>query len=143
MSSKQIKEEEKQPSAGVAPGSAADPPAGPTLAEAVPEKTESAEEKTEEIAEAVQEKIENIEKKTEEIAEVAEEVTETIVADINTVDQKEVRASEKDLLKKAEEVEAAKVKLKEAAADHDVLCRQPVGVHRVPGTRRWRHRLGR
>ena len=97
----QIKEEDEQKSdsqTAAAPNSA-DPPAELKAAE------------------AVQQKIENIEQKTEEITEAAEEVTDAIVADINTVDKKEVLASEKDLLEKAEEVEAAKEKLKEAAAE--------------------------
>jgi small conductance mechanosensitive channel len=99
----QIKEEDEQKSdsqTAAAPNSA-DPPAEVKAAAAA----------------AVQQKIENIEQKTEEITEAAEEVTETIVADINAVDKKEVRASEKDLLKKSEEVEVAKEKLKEAAAE--------------------------
>jgi small conductance mechanosensitive channel len=70
-----------------------------------------------EAAEIVQTTIEDIAQETDEITERAEEVTDTIVADINATDEKEVRASDRDLLAKAEEVEQAKEKLKEAAIE--------------------------
>lgn len=69
------------------------------------------------VEQKIQQKLETIDKKTEEIAEAAEDVNQTVVADINTVDEKNVRSSEKDLLKKTEAVEQAKEKLKQAAAE--------------------------
>ncbi len=70
-----------------------------------------------EAEQAIAQELETIAEKTEEIAEVAEDVAQTAVADINTADEDEVRASEKDLLEKTEEVEEAKEKLKQAAAE--------------------------
>ncbi len=70
-----------------------------------------------EVEKEVQEKLETIDQKTEEITEAANEVTETVVADINTADEKKVRSSEKDLLEKTEAVEQAKEKLKQAATE--------------------------
>ena len=69
------------------------------------------------VEQEVQEKIVTVEQQTEEIAKAAKDVTETVVADINTADAEEVRASEKDVLAKTEEVEQAKEKLKQAAAE--------------------------
>ena len=95
----QIKETEKKPTedAGLAPSE-------PTDAAA-------------QVEQEVQKKIVTVEQQTEEIAKVAEDVTETVVADINTADAEEVRASEKDVLAKTEEVEQAKEKLKQAAVE--------------------------
>ncbi|MCP4455569.1 MAG: mechanosensitive ion channel [Planctomycetes bacterium] len=67
--------------------------------------------------EIVQEKIDSLAQETAEVTGRAEDVTETIVADINAADDKEARASDKDLLAKAEEVEQAKEKLKAAAIE--------------------------
>jgi len=69
------------------------------------------------VEQEVQQKLDTIDEKTERIAEAAKDVTQTAVADINTADETKVRASEKDLLKKTEEVEQAKEKLKQAAAE--------------------------
>jgi small conductance mechanosensitive channel len=70
-----------------------------------------------EAVEIVQAQIENLVQETDEITGRAEEVTDTIVNDINATDDKEVLASEKDLLAKAKEVEQAREKLEEAAIE--------------------------
>jgi len=101
----QIKEIKKEDSEAAAPES--------TTTAAPTESTSAAVE----AEEAIAKELETIAEKTEEIAEVAEDVAQTAVADINTADEDEVRASEKDLLEKTEEVEAAKEKLKQAAAE--------------------------
>ncbi|UCD50075.1 MAG: mechanosensitive ion channel [Phycisphaerales bacterium] len=88
----------------------ADPNEAPT---SVPEANEPAAK----VEQEIQQKLETIDEKTEEIAEAAEDVNQTAVADINTADEDEVRASEKDLLEKTEAVEEAKEKLKQAAAE--------------------------
>jgi len=69
------------------------------------------------VEQEVQRKIATVEQQTEEIAKTAKAVTAAVVADINTADEKDVRASQKDILAKTEEVEQAKEKLKEAAAE--------------------------
>ena len=70
-----------------------------------------------EAEQKIQQKLETIDEKTDEIAKAAEDVNQTVVADINTADEKKVRSSEKDLLKKTEAVEEAKERLKQAAAE--------------------------
>jgi small conductance mechanosensitive channel len=70
-----------------------------------------------EVEQEIQQKLETIDEATEKIAEAAEDVNQTVVADINTADEDEVRSSEKDLLEKTEAVEEAKEKLKQAAAE--------------------------
>ena len=69
------------------------------------------------VEQAIQQKLETIDEEANEIAQAAEDVNQTVVADINTADEDEVRSSEKDLLKKTEAVEQAKEKLKQAAAE--------------------------
>jgi len=61
----------------------------------------------------VQEKLQGIEKKTEEITEV----TAKIANDVNTAAEDDMRSSEKDVLKKTQEIEEAKEKLKKTAAE--------------------------
>ena len=69
------------------------------------------------VNEEVGEQIQRIDEETEKIADAAEEVAEAVVADVNTPDDEPDRSSEKDLLAKAEEVEQAKARLKETAAE--------------------------
>lgn len=70
-----------------------------------------------EVEQKIRQKLETIDEETEKIAEAAEDVNQTVVADINTVDEKKVRSSEKDLVEKTEAVAEAKEKLKQAAAE--------------------------
>lgn len=70
-----------------------------------------------EAEKVLEQELQSIEQVTEDISEVADKTAEVVIADINTADEKEVRASEKNVLQKTEEVQKAKEKLQRAAAE--------------------------